>query len=126
VHEARRLYEQWPEMGIGRKRTIVETVFERIEIKGGENGRTKIAITYSGLPSSEELCINQQRMAPATRPRLVLARSHNQPTKNDLATPPQPHGRKKLEPDWIGQPSSTRMVSGGVNCKSVSGPPWGV
>jgi len=66
VHEARTLYEQWPEMGIDRKRTIVETVFERIEIKDGENGRTKIAITYSGLPSSEELCINQQRMAPAT------------------------------------------------------------
>ena len=57
VHEARTLYEQWPKLDIDRKRTIVETVFERIEIKDGENGRTKLAITYSGLPSSEELCI---------------------------------------------------------------------
>jgi site-specific DNA recombinase len=65
VHEARTLYEQWPKLDTDRKRNIVETVFEKIEIKDGENGRTKIAITYSGLPSSEELCNNQQRMAPA-------------------------------------------------------------
>ena len=65
VHEARTLYEQWPKLDNDRKRTIVETVFERIELKDGENGRTKIAITYSGLPSSEELCNNQQRTAPA-------------------------------------------------------------
>ena len=66
VHEARTLYEQWPKLDTDRKRSIVETVFERIEVKDGENGRTKIAITYSALPSSEELCINQQRTAPAT------------------------------------------------------------
>ena len=66
AHEARTLYEQWPKLDIDRKRSIVETVFERIELKDGENGRTKIAITFSGLPSSEELCNNQQRMAPAT------------------------------------------------------------
>ena len=66
VHEARTLYEQWPKLETDRKRTIVEMVFERIEIKDGENGMTKIAIKFSGLPSSEELCINQQRMAPAT------------------------------------------------------------
>ena len=66
VHEARTLYEQWPKLDIDRRRSIVESVFERIELKDGENGRTKIAITYSGLPSSEELCINQQRMAPET------------------------------------------------------------
>lgn len=65
VHEARTLYEEWPNLETDRKRTIVETVFERIEIKDGENGGTKIAITYSGLPSSEELCNNQQRTAPA-------------------------------------------------------------
>ena len=66
VHEARTLYEQWPKLDTDRKRNIVETVFEKIEIKDGENGRTKIAITYSGLPSSEELCKSQQQMAPAT------------------------------------------------------------
>ncbi|MEI8291845.1 MAG: helix-turn-helix domain-containing protein, partial [Verrucomicrobiota bacterium] len=62
VHEARTLYEQWPKLDIDRKRSIVETVFERIELKDGETGRPKIAIIYSDLPSSEELCINQQRM----------------------------------------------------------------
>jgi len=60
VHEARNLYEQWPKMDVERKRTIVEAIFEKVEI-----GEGKINITYSGLPSSEELCINQQRMAPA-------------------------------------------------------------
>ena len=66
AHDAQTLYEQWPKLDIDRKRSIVESVFERIELKNGENGRTKIAITFSGLPSSEELCINQQRLAPAT------------------------------------------------------------
>jgi chromosome segregation ATPase len=61
AHEAQTLYEKWPQLDIDRRRSIVETVFERIELKDGENGRTKIAITFSGLPSSEELCINQQR-----------------------------------------------------------------
>ena len=62
VHEARTLYKQWPKLDTDRKRTIVETVFGRIEIKDGENGGTKIALTYSGLASSEELCKNQQQM----------------------------------------------------------------
>jgi site-specific DNA recombinase len=66
VHEARTLYEQWPKLDNNRKRTIVETVFERIEIKDGKNGGVKIAIRYSALPTSEELCTNQQLMAPAT------------------------------------------------------------
>jgi site-specific DNA recombinase len=65
VHEARTLYEEWPKLDGDRKRTIIETVFERIEIKDSENGGTKIAIIYSGLPTSEELCKNQQRTAPA-------------------------------------------------------------
>ena len=61
VHEARTLYKEWPKMDIDRKRVIVETIFERIEICDG-----KIAISYSGLPTSEELCKNQQQVAPAT------------------------------------------------------------
>lgn len=61
VHEARVLYTEWPKLDADRKRTIVETVFQEIKIGDG-----KISITYSGLPSSEELCKNQQRMAPAT------------------------------------------------------------
>ena len=66
VHEARTLYEQWPKLNTDRKRAIVETVFERINLTDGETGRTKIDIIYSDLPSSEELCKNQRRLAPAT------------------------------------------------------------
>jgi site-specific DNA recombinase len=65
VHEARTLYKEWPKMDTDRKRTIVEMVFEKIEV-GEQDGKGKIAITYSGLPTSEELCKNQQQMAPAT------------------------------------------------------------
>ncbi len=48
------------EIGRDRKRSIIEAVFEKIEVGDG-----KIAITYSGIPTSEELCKNQQQMAPA-------------------------------------------------------------
>jgi site-specific DNA recombinase len=61
IHEARNLYEQWPKMGVDQKRAVVESIFEKVEI-----GEGKINITYSGLPSSEELCKSQQQMAPAT------------------------------------------------------------
>jgi site-specific DNA recombinase len=61
VFEARNLYEQWPKLDVDRKRSIVEAIFEKVEI-----GEGKINITYSGLPSSEELCKSQQQMAPAT------------------------------------------------------------
>jgi site-specific DNA recombinase len=61
VFEAQHLYEQWPKMDVDRKRAIVESIFEKVEI-----GEGKINITYSGLPSSEELCKSQQQMAPAT------------------------------------------------------------
>jgi site-specific DNA recombinase len=61
VFEAQHLYEQWPKLDVDRKRAIVESIFEKVEI-----GEGKINITYSGLPSSEELCKTQQQMAPAT------------------------------------------------------------
>jgi hemerythrin-like domain-containing protein len=61
IHEAKTLYTQWPKLDSDRKRTIIESVFERIEACDG-----KIKITYSGIPTSEELCKNQQQMAPAT------------------------------------------------------------
>jgi len=61
VFEAQHLYEQWPKLDVDRKRAIVESIFEKVEI-----GEGKINITYSGLPSSEELCKSQQQMAPAT------------------------------------------------------------
>jgi len=61
IFEAQHLYEQWPKMEVEKKRAIVESIFEKVEI-----GEGKINITYSGLPSSEELCKSQQQMAPAT------------------------------------------------------------
>jgi hypothetical protein len=61
IFEARNLYEHWPKLDVDRKRAIVESIFEKVEI-----GEGKINITYSGLPSSEELCKSQQQMAPAT------------------------------------------------------------
>ena len=60
VFEAQHLYEQWPKMETEKKRAIVESIFEKVEI-----GEGKINITYSGLHSSEELCKSQQQMAPA-------------------------------------------------------------
>lgn len=59
VFEAKHLYEQWPKLEAEKKRAIVESIFEKVEI-----GEGKINITYSGLPSSEELCKSQQQMAP--------------------------------------------------------------
>ncbi len=61
IHESKTLYTQWPIFDNDRKRSIVEAVFQRIEIQDG-----KIKITYSGIPTSVELCKNQQQMAPAT------------------------------------------------------------
>ena len=61
IHEAKTLYSQWPKLDTNRKREIIEAVFERIEVHEG-----KIKVTYSGVPTSEELCKNQQQMAPAT------------------------------------------------------------
>ncbi len=68
IHESRNLYEQWPKMDVDRKRSIVEAIFEKIEIDE-RDGQGKINITYSGLTSSEELCKSQQQMAPATSMR---------------------------------------------------------
>lgn len=64
--EAKTLYEEWPKLNSDRKWVIVESVFERIEVKHAENGGVKLRIIYSGLPSSEEMCKNQQLMDPAT------------------------------------------------------------
>jgi len=61
IFEAQRLYEQWPTMDVDRRRSVIESVFDKIEVGDG-----KLNITYSGLPSSEELCKSQQQMAPAT------------------------------------------------------------
>ena len=65
IQDAKRIYQEWPNMTADRKRAHVESIFEKIEVCE-LNGIGKIRVTYSGLPSSEELCKNLQQMAPAT------------------------------------------------------------
>ncbi len=57
LHEANTLYDRWPNLPPEDKRKIVEALIEKIVIGNGE-----IDITFSHLPSSEELCKNQQRL----------------------------------------------------------------
>jgi site-specific DNA recombinase len=57
LHEANTLYDRWPKLPVQDKRKIVEALIEKIVIGNGE-----IDITFSHLPSSEELCKNQQRL----------------------------------------------------------------
>ncbi|MBI3417610.1 MAG: recombinase family protein [Verrucomicrobia bacterium] len=55
LHEANSLYERWPGLPSEGKRKVVEALIEKLVIGNGE-----IDITFSYLPSSEELCKNQQ------------------------------------------------------------------
>lgn len=57
VHESATLHERWPKMPLDDKRKVVEALIEKIVIGDGE-----IDITYSCLPTSEELCKNQQSL----------------------------------------------------------------
>ena len=59
LHEANTLHDRWPRLPFEDKRKIVEALIEKIVIGNGE-----IDITFSHLPSSEELCKNQQRLGP--------------------------------------------------------------
>jgi hypothetical protein len=49
--EADTLYNRWPAMAIDDRRKIAETLCEKITI-----GEGKIRITFTGAPSSGELC----------------------------------------------------------------------
>ena len=57
LHEASTLYDRWPKMPVDEKRKIAESLIEKVVIGDGE-----IDITFSYLPSSEELCKSQQRL----------------------------------------------------------------
>ena len=59
LHEASTLYDRWPKLPSEDKRKIVECLVEKIVVGEGE-----IDITLSHLPSSEEMCNNQQRLGP--------------------------------------------------------------
>jgi len=58
--EARTLYDRWPKLATDEKRKIAEAIVEKVVVGKGE-----IDLTLSYLPTSEELCKNQQQMAPA-------------------------------------------------------------
>lgn len=60
LSEARNLYNRWPKLATEDKRKIAESIVQSIVIGKGE-----IDINLSYLPTSEELCKNQQQMAPA-------------------------------------------------------------
>ena len=60
LHEANSLYEKWPSLPTADKRKIVEALIEKLVIGNGE-----IDITFSHLPTSEELCKSQQRLGLA-------------------------------------------------------------
>ena len=53
--EANMLYTRWPELTLENKRSILESIVEKITI-----GKDEIDLTLSYLPSSEELVKNQQ------------------------------------------------------------------
>jgi site-specific DNA recombinase len=55
LHEATTLYDRWPKLPTDDKRKIAESLVEKITV-----GDKEIDITFSYLPTSEELCKNQQ------------------------------------------------------------------
>ena len=59
LHEASSLHERWPSMPTPDKRKIVEALVEKIVVGDGE-----IDITFSHMPTSEELCKSQQGLGP--------------------------------------------------------------
>ncbi len=67
--EANNLYSRWPSIPTEDKRKIVETIVEKIVVGPGD----EIEITFSHLPTSEEMTKSQQalrcRSARAHRPR---------------------------------------------------------
>jgi len=59
LQEATTLYDRWPSLPLETKRKIAESLVEKIVI-----GDNEIDITFSYLPTSEEVCKSQQRLEP--------------------------------------------------------------
>jgi site-specific DNA recombinase len=57
THESATLHDRWPKLAPDDKRKVVEALIEKVVIGHGE-----IDITFSHIPTSEELCKNQQRL----------------------------------------------------------------
>ncbi len=64
VAEAANLHKQWPNMTPDEKRRIVESIVEKIVVKGEE-----IDISLASLPSSEELTKRQRNLSGSWPPR---------------------------------------------------------
>ena len=72
--EANSLYDKWPEMPLETKRKIAESLVEKIVIGDGE-----IDINFSSIPSSGELCKNQQGLIALlafTQRQIHASRAH--------------------------------------------------
>jgi site-specific DNA recombinase len=55
MHEANTMYDQWPTLAIEDKRKVMEALVEKVTIGNGE-----IDITFSCVPSSEDVCKSQR------------------------------------------------------------------
>lgn len=63
VEEASNLYSRWPSFSSAEKRKIIESITEKIVLKGDE-----IDITLCYVPSSEELTIRQRNLSGSSPP----------------------------------------------------------
>jgi site-specific DNA recombinase len=59
MHESTTMYEQWPTLPIEDKRKVMEALVEKVTIGNGE-----IDITFSCVPSSEDVCKSQRGLGP--------------------------------------------------------------
>lgn len=57
IQEANTLYDRWPKLTLDDRRKIAEALCEKVVI-----GNREIGITYSFVPTSEELCKNTARL----------------------------------------------------------------
>jgi hypothetical protein len=63
VEEATNLYRRWPSLDAERKRSIIESIVEKIVLADDT-----IDITYCYLPSSEELTKRQRNLLDSSPP----------------------------------------------------------
>jgi site-specific DNA recombinase len=68
LSEARKLYSQWPQLPVEEKRSVVESILEKVTIGPGD----AIELNLSYLPSSEEMIKNQQALSVSVLTRLDL------------------------------------------------------
>jgi len=59
MHEANTMYDQWPTLPTEDKRKVMEALVEKVTIGNGE-----IDITFSCVPSSEDVCKSQRGLGP--------------------------------------------------------------